>query len=63
VFMGDFFCAPPRAVADLEAALAGLPARDAPAAVQRFFATTLPAILGAGPEDLAAALAAALAQS
>jgi lipoate-protein ligase A len=63
VFTGDFFCAPPRAVADLEAALAGLPAGDAPAAVQRFFAATLPAILGAGSEDLAAALAAALAQS
>jgi lipoate-protein ligase A len=63
VFTGDFFCAPPRAVADLEAALAGLPAGDAPAAVQRFFATKHPAMLGAGPEDLAAALAAALARS
>jgi lipoate-protein ligase A len=63
VFTGDFFCAPPRAVADLEAALAGLPAADAPGAVERFFAAKLPAILGAGPEDLAAALAAALAQS
>jgi lipoate---protein ligase len=63
VFTGDFFCAPPRAIADLEAALAGLPAGDAPAAVERFFAAKLPAILGAGPEDLAAALAAALAQS
>jgi lipoate-protein ligase A len=61
VFTGDFFCAPPRAVADLEAALAGLPAGDAPAAVERFCAARLPAILGAGPEDLAAALAAALA--
>jgi lipoate---protein ligase len=63
VFTGDFFCAPPRAVADLEAALAGLPAADAPGAVERFFAAKLPAMLGAGPEDLAAALAAALARS
>jgi lipoate-protein ligase A len=62
VFTGDFFCAPPRAVADLEAALGGVPAADAAAAVKRFFARRLPAILGAGPEDLAAALAAALAQ-
>jgi lipoate-protein ligase A len=63
VFTGDFFCAPPRAVADLEAALAGVPAVDAPTAIRRFFAARLPAILGAGPEDFAAALAAALAQS
>ena len=63
VFTGDFFCAPPRAVADLEAALADVPAGDAPTAVERFFAARLPAILGAGPEDFAAALAAALAPS
>jgi lipoate---protein ligase len=61
VFTGDFFCAPPRAVADLEAALAGLPAGDAATTVARFFAARHPAILGAGPEDFAAALAAALA--
>jgi lipoate-protein ligase A len=63
VFTGDFFCAPPRAVADLEAALTGVPAVDAPAAVERFFAVGLLAMLGAGAEDFAAALAAALAQS
>jgi lipoate---protein ligase len=63
VFTGDFFCAPPRAVADLEATLAGVPAANAPAAVRRFVAARLPAILGAGPEDLAAALAAALARN
>ena len=57
----DFFCAPPCAVADLEAALAGVPAMDAPAAAGRFFATQLPAICGAGAEDFPAALAAALA--
>jgi lipoate-protein ligase A len=63
VFTGDFFCAPPRAVADLEATLAGVPAGEAPAAVARFFAGRDAAILGAGPEDLAAALAAALPRS
>jgi lipoate---protein ligase len=63
VFTGDFFCAPPRAVADLEAALAGVRAEDAPTAIERFFAARLPAILGARPEDFAAALAAALARS
>jgi lipoate---protein ligase len=61
VFTGDFFCAPPRAVADLEAALAGLPAGDAASTVARFFAARHPAILGAGAEDFVAALAAALA--
>jgi hypothetical protein len=46
---------------DLEAALAGLLAGDAATTVARFFAARHPAILGAGPEDFAAALAAALA--
>jgi selenocysteine-specific elongation factor len=46
--------------ARLEATLAGLPAGDAATAVARFFAARHPAILG-GPEDFAAALAAALA--
>jgi hypothetical protein len=63
VVTGDFFCAPPRAVADLEAALAGAPAGDALIAIERFFAARLPAILGARPKDFAAALAAAFAQS
>ena len=44
-------------------ALAGVPAAEAPAGVERFFTTRLPAILSAGPEDFAAALAAALARS
>jgi lipoate---protein ligase len=61
VFTGDFFCAPPRAVVDLEAALAGVPATAAPIAVERFFAARSAAIVGAGAEDFAAALAAALA--
>jgi hypothetical protein len=59
----DFFCAPPRRVADLEAARPGVPAMDTPAAAERFFATRLPAIVGTGVEDFAAALAAALAPS
>ena len=40
VFTGDFFCAPARAVADLEAALAGVMAAEVPAAVERFFYDT-----------------------
>ena len=63
VFTGDFFCAPPRAVTDLEAALAGLPAGDSASTVARFFAARLPVIVGAGAEDFAAALAVALAPS
>jgi hypothetical protein len=61
VSTGAFFCAPPRAVADLAAALAGLPAGEAATTVTRFFAARQPAILEAGPEDFAAPLAAALA--
>jgi hypothetical protein len=38
VFTGDFFCAPPRAVPDLEAAPAELTAGDVATTAARFFA-------------------------
>jgi len=57
---GDFFVTPPRVVLDLEAALRGVPAEDAPAAVEAFFARAKVSLLTVAPSDFAAAIAAAL---
>lgn len=60
LFTGDFFITPPRLVFDLEAALRGSDANEAPAKVLRFFADHAPDMLSLKPEDFAAALRAAL---
>lgn len=62
VFAGDFFVNPPRAIADLEAALRDVPAAEAPALVERRLAEDGLTLLGCRPADFAAALAAALAE-
>jgi lipoate---protein ligase len=52
--MGDVFVSPPRAIPDLEAALAGIPARDAATVAERFLAEHAVQILGGTPGDLVA---------
>ncbi len=52
--MGDFFVSPPRAIPDLEAALAGVPARQAAAFAERFLAERSVQVLGGTPADLVA---------
>ncbi|MGL1489118.1 hypothetical protein ACSTJG_25165, partial [Vibrio parahaemolyticus] len=51
--MGDVFVAPPRALPDLEAALAGLPAAEASAAVTTFLTSRGVEILGGTADDIA----------
>lgn len=58
---GDFFVTPPRIVYDLEAALRGVPAADAPAAVERFFAAADVGLLTIAPADFRAVVEEALA--
>ena len=57
---GDFFVTPPRIVRDLEAALRGVAAGDAGAAIDRFFATHPAAFLGLAATDLRHAVLSAL---
>jgi len=59
---GDFFVTPPRVVLDLEAALRGIDAAEAGAAVDRFFAAADVKLLSVTPDDFKAAIAAALAR-
>jgi lipoate-protein ligase A len=58
---GDFFITPPRLIYDLEATLRGVPAGEAAAAVMGFFAEARPDMLSIAPGDIAAAVAAAIA--
>ncbi|MGE0611134.1 MAG: biotin/lipoate A/B protein ligase family protein [Hyphomicrobiales bacterium] len=60
LFTGDFFITPPRLIFDLEAALRGTPASEAPSATLEFFARHKPEMLSLKPDDFAAALQAAL---
>lgn len=60
LFTGDFFVTPPRTVFDLEATLRGLPASEAPAAVEHFFAATPVDMLSIRPDEFRGALEAAL---
>ncbi len=48
---GDFFVTRPRIIFDLEASLRSVPAAEAGAAVERFFATTEVGLLTAAPAD------------
>lgn len=57
--IGDIFASPPRAIPDLEAALAGISLHDAPAAAQRFLSAHSADILGGTPADLVAIIQAA----
>lgn len=57
---GDFFVTPPRIVFDLEASLRQLPAKEAGAAVERFFAQAKVGLLSVSPADFRAAVEAAL---
>ncbi|HEX5094168.1 MAG TPA: alpha/beta fold hydrolase, partial [Burkholderiales bacterium] len=59
---GDFFASPARTVPDLEARLRGLPAREAGAAVQAFFAERRCDLLGLAPADFREVVEAALGQ-
>jgi lipoate-protein ligase A len=59
---GDFFISPARAVLDLEAALRGVAATDAGAAVEAFFARESCELVGLSPLDFREAVASALAQ-
>jgi lipoate---protein ligase len=59
---GDFFVTPPRLIFDLEAALRGTATIDASAAVLRFFETRKPDLSTLSPADIAAVIAAAVAQ-
>jgi lipoate-protein ligase A len=58
---GDFFVTPPRTVLDLEARLRGVPASQAGAAVERFFAEAKVGLLTVSPADFRAAIEAAVA--
>jgi lipoate-protein ligase A len=60
---GDFFVTPPRTILDLEASLRGTEATAAPEAVRAFFARTPATFLGLGPDDVARAVAQAVASS
>ncbi len=57
---GDFFVTPPRTILDLEAALRGVAAAEARAAVEAFFARASVGLLTVAPSDFAAALEAAI---
>ena len=59
---GDFFISPARAVLDLEAALRGVAAAEAGAAVEAFFARTPCELVGLSSLDFREAVASALAQ-
>jgi lipoate-protein ligase A len=59
---GDFFLSPARAVLDLEAALRGLPAAQAGAAVEAFLAEREVQLLGLAPADFREVVESALAQ-
>jgi lipoate-protein ligase A len=59
---GDFFLSPPRALFDLEASLRGVPAAEAGAAVEAFFARTPCELVGLSPLDFREAVEGALAQ-
>jgi len=52
--VGDIFASPPRAIPDLEAALAGSALATAPAAAQRFLSEHSVEILGGSPADVIA---------
>ena len=58
---GDFFVTPPRVIFDLEASLRGLPAAEAGAAAERFFADGPADLLTIAPSDFRAAIETALA--
>ena len=60
---GDFFVAPPRTIYDLESALRGVAARDAGAAVERFFDRAGVGLLTVSPRDFGQAVAAAVAEA
>jgi len=53
---GDFFVTPPRLVLDLEGALRGLEAGDAPSAVRRHFASSPYDLLSIRPDDFQTAI-------
>ena len=57
---GDFFVTPPRTIFDLESALRGVGARDAGAAVERFFAHAGVGLLSVSPADFRAAVESAI---
>jgi lipoate-protein ligase A len=59
---GDFFVSPPRAVFDLEAALRGVPAAEAGAAVEAFFARRPCELAGLSPLDFREVVESALRQ-
>jgi len=59
---GDFFVTPPRLIFDLEAALRGVDATDAGAAIERFFARTPAEFLSLGPGDFRHVIEMALSQ-
>lgn len=61
--MGDVFVSPPRAIPDLEAALAGVPARDAATVADRFLAERHVQILGGSPAELVALIQEAAEQT
>ncbi len=59
---GDFFVSPARAVFDLEASLRGIPAAEAGAAVEAFFARTQCELVGLSPRDFREVVESALQQ-
>ena len=61
--MGDMFVSPPRAIPDLEAALTGVPARDAATFAERFLTERAVQILGGTPADLVSLIHEAAAES
>lgn len=60
VIAGDFFVAPPHAIADLEASLRGVYVGIAGAAVERFFARARPDLMTIAPSDFRRAVEAAV---
>jgi lipoate---protein ligase len=63
LFVGDFFVTPPRLIFDLEAALKGVPAAEAPSFAERFLAAAKADILSIPPAEFAATLSAALKEA
>jgi lipoate-protein ligase A len=61
LFTGDFFVTPPRTIFDLEAALRGVAASEAGAAVEEFFARARVGLLSVPPADFRRAIEAAIA--
>ena len=55
--IGDFFATPPRAIPDLEAALAGVPVSQASAVARSFLASRPVELLGGTIDDIAAVIA------